>query len=134
MTNWKAPLAVGAMFTTAIAIAATAAPGAATPAPAGDPVRGKATFARCAICHAVQPGVNKLGPSLAGVMGRKAAAVPGFAYSPAMKASGIVWTPDQLDAYLAKPAAKVPGTKMIFAGLANPADRANVIAYLKMTK
>ena len=105
-----APLAAGMVLAVAATVAGAGAPSLAAPAAAGDAVKGKATFARCAICHAVQPGVNKLGPSLAGVVGRKAASVPGFAYSPAMKASGIVWTPDQLDAYLAKPSAKVPGT------------------------
>lgn len=108
---------------------------AATPAMAqGDAVKGKTVFARCMACHQTVAGRNGLGPTMAGVVGRKAASVPNFAYSPAMKQSGLVWTPPVLDAYLAKPSAKVPGTKMIFMGLPTPADRANVIAYLATLK
>lgn len=99
-------------------------------APPGDAAAGKVVFARCAICHSVVAGQNKIGPSLAGVVGRKSGSLPNFAYSPAMKAANLSWTPDNLDAYLANPRAKVPGNRMIFAGLPKPADRANVIAYL----
>ena len=98
---------------------------------AGDPVQGKMLFAKCVICHTVEPGKNKLGPSLAGVVGRKSASVPGFNYSAAMKGAGIVWSPDNLDKYIASPRTLVPGNKMIFAGMANPVDRANLIAYLQ---
>lgn len=100
-------------------------------AQAADAAAGKKVFLRCAICHAVQPGVNKLGPSLAGIVGRKAGTVPKFNYSPAMKNSKISWTPAQLDAFLTKPNAVLPGNKMVFPGLPNPADRANVIAYMR---
>lgn len=100
----------------------------------GDAARGKAVFARCMACHQTTAGRNGLGPTMAGVVGRKAAAVPGYAYSPAMKGSGLTWTPPVLDQYLAKPMAKVPGTRMIFAGLSDPVDRANVIAYLATLK
>ncbi|PJG49592.1 cytochrome c family protein [Sphingobium sp. LB126] len=96
----------------------------------GDAAKGKTVFARCMACHSVDRGVNRLGPSLAGIMGRTSGAVPGFAYSPAMKNAKIRWDAKSLDAFLTKPAAKVPGSKMIFAGLPNPADRANLIAYL----
>ncbi|WP_176590992.1 cytochrome c family protein [Sphingobium sp. EM0848] len=96
----------------------------------GDAAKGKAVFARCMACHTVDPGVNRLGPSLAGVIGRTSGSVPGFAYSPAMKNAKIRWDAKSLDAFLTKPAAQVPGSKMIFAGLPNPADRANLIAYL----
>lgn len=98
---------------------------------AGDPVKGKTVFARCAICHTVEPGKNKLGPTLANIVGSKAGEVPGFNFSPAMKASKVVWTPDALDKYLTNPRAFMPGNRMIFAGLPKPEDRANVIAYLK---
>lgn len=98
---------------------------------AGDPVKGKAVFARCAICHTVEPGKNKLGPTLANIVGSKAGDVPGFNFSPAMKASKVVWTPHALDKYLTNPRAFLPGNRMIFAGLPKPEDRANVIAYLK---
>ncbi|KEQ55450.1 c-type cytochrome [Sphingobium chlorophenolicum] len=99
-------------------------------AQAGDAAKGKAVFARCMACHSVDPGANRLGPSLAGVMGRTSGTMAGFAYSPAMKNAKIRWDAKTLDAFLAKPTAKVPGSKMIFAGLPNPADRANLIAYL----
>lgn len=101
---------------------------------AGNPAAGKAVFAKCMICHSVEPGVNKLGPSLNGVVGRKAGTLAGFDYSPAMKSAKITWTPQKLDTYLTNPRAMVAGTKMIFAGLSNPADRANVIAYLQKPK
>ena len=96
----------------------------------GNPALGRTVFARCAACHAVTPGGKRLGPSLAGVVGRKAGNVPGYAYSPAMRGSKIVWDARNLDAYLTRPATTVPGTKMVFVGIANPADRANLIAYL----
>lgn len=96
----------------------------------GDPIKGKAVFARCVACHSVQPGEKRIGPSLAGVVGRKAGAVTGFTYSPAMKGAKLVWDVKTLDAFLTKPMAMVPGTRMILSGLPNPADRANLIAYL----
>lgn len=115
-----------------LTIAATAlmmlAPGAAMAA--GDAAAGKATFSKCAICHSVEAGQNKIGPSLAGVVGRKSGTLAGFNYSPAMKASNLTWDEATLDKWLTAPKALVPGTKMIFAGLPAAADRANVIAYL----
>lgn len=106
----------------------------AAAAPSGDVAAGKLVFARCAMCHTVATGENRLGPSLAGVIGRKAGSVAGYNYSPTMKNSGIIWSPENLDAYLANPRAKLPGVKMIFAGLPKPEDRANVIAYLANPK
>lgn len=114
----------------AVAIAATTLIATPALAQAGDAAKGKAVFARCAICHTVDAGPKKLGPSLAGLFGRASGAVPGFAYSPAMKNAKIRWDATSLDAFLTKPAAKVPGNKMAFASVANPADRANLIAYL----
>ena len=105
--------------------------GTAAHAQAGDPVAGKAVFARCGICHAVGPGaVNRIGPSLNGVVGRKSASAVGFTYSPAMSNAHLVWTAPVLDGYLAAPAKLVPGTKMLFLGLPQAKDRADVIAYL----
>ena len=105
--------------------------GTAAHAQAGDPVAGKTVFARCGICHAVGPGAaTKIGPSLNGVVGRKAATLAGYTYSPAMMKSGLVWTPKVLDGYLAAPAKLVPGTKMAFPGLPQAKDRADVTAYL----
>ncbi len=93
--------------------------------------RGEAVFKRnCAICHSLDPGKNKVGPSLAGVVGRRAGSVPDFNYSSANKASGIVWTKEKLDEYLTDPQKMVPGTLMLFPGLKNPDDRQAVIAFL----
>jgi cytochrome c len=96
---------------------------------------GEAVFKRnCAICHTVEAGKNKIGPSLAGVAGRKAGTVPGYSYSDANKNSGDTWDDATLDEYLTDPRKKIPGTKMIFPGLKNPDDRKAVIAYLKQQK
>jgi cytochrome c len=101
---------------------------------AGDAAAGAAVFKRCAMCHSVDPGKKlAMGPNLSGVVGRKAGAGE-FNYSPAMKGSGIFWTADKLNAFLLKPAATVKGTRMAFAGLPKPEDRANVIAYLATRK
>jgi cytochrome c2 len=96
---------------------------------------GEAIFKKnCFICHTVEPGKNKLGPSLAGVVGRKAGSVPGYSYSEANKNSGVTWDEATLDAYLTDPKKFMPGTKMIFAGLKNADDRKALIAYLKQHK
>jgi cytochrome c len=113
----------------AVAVMALVATGAS--AQAGDPVAGQKGFARCGVCHAVGPGAaKKLGPQLNGLIGRKAGSLPDFTYSPAMKASGIVWNQKTLDAYLLAPAKLVPGNKMAFPGLPVNKDRADLIAYL----
>lgn len=102
---------------------------------AGDPVAGKKAFLQCQICHSVNPGgVNGMGPNLAGVAGSKAALKPGFAYSAALKKSGIVWNAKTLDAWITKPSALVPGNRMVYMGMADPAKRADVIAYLATLK
>ncbi|HZV18235.1 MAG TPA: cytochrome c family protein [Sphingobium sp.] len=102
--------------------------------PAGDAANGAKLFAQCKICHSVEPGKNGLGPSLHNVVGRKAAVEAGYAYSPAMKNSGITWTDAEISEYLRAPMKLVPGTKMAFAGMANEKDRADVIAYLDTLK
>ncbi len=81
----------------------------------------------------MEPGKNILGPSLGGLMGRKAGAVEGYTYSPAMKQANITWDPKTLDAYLADPGKTVPGNKMPFPGLKTENDRADVIAFLAST-
>ncbi len=103
---------------------------AASPARADDP--GEAVFKKsCAVCHTVEAGKNKIGPSLAGVVGRKAGSVAGYTYTDANKNSGDTWDEATLDTYLQDPRKFVPGTKMIFAGLKNADDRKALIAYLK---
>jgi cytochrome c len=93
---------------------------------------GETIFKRsCSICHAVEAGTNKLGPSLAGIVGKPSASVPDFMYSEAMQKLGITWDDAHLDAYLENPQKMVPGTKMIFLGLKNADDRKAVIEYLK---
>lgn len=96
----------------------------------GDATHGLAVFAQCKTCHVIEAGVNRIGPSLAGLVGRKAGEYAGYSYSAANKGSGIVWTAEKLYQYLEKPMRVVPGTKMAFAGLAKGQDRADVIAYL----
>ncbi len=119
-----------------LGVAALGALITAQPAPAAGPVnpaiRGKMVFLRCAACHAITPGAPiKVGPNLSGVVGRAAGAVPRFNYSPAMRAARLRWDDATLDRWLARPAGVVPGTSMVFAGLANADDRRAVIAYLK---
>lgn len=110
----------------------------ATAAQAADPAqvaKGATVFKQCAVCHNFKAGgAAKIGPNLWGVVGRKAGTAPGFTYSAAMKGFGKVWTPAVLDTYLTAPAKTVPGTKMAFAGLKKPEDRAAVIAYLQTGK
>lgn len=111
--------------------------GEPTAAPAEQPVAQAdagdrpVAFARCATCHQTEPGRNGVGPSLAGVYGAPAAHEPTYAYSRAMRESGLTWDEATLDAYIANPRQVVPGTKMAFAGLPDPAERAAIIAYLK---
>lgn len=97
----------------------------------GDPEAGRAVFRQCQACHVLEAGVNRVGPSLAGLIGRTAGTVEGFRYSAANKGSGIIWTEQALFDYLENPRAKIPGTIMAFAGLRKPEDRANVVAYIK---
>ena len=117
-----------------VAAAALTAQTAAAQAPAaGDPVKGKAAFGACAMCHSAVAGKNGIGPSLFGVVGRQAGTAPGFTYSAAMKAAGA-WTPDRLDAFIASPQAVVPGTAMPFAGIKDAGKRADIVAYLGTLK
>ncbi|HEY9236018.1 MULTISPECIES: c-type cytochrome [Phenylobacterium] len=105
-------------------------------AAAAAPSQGETLFnQRCGTCHAIAPGgAAKMGPPLAGMIGRKAGTVPGFSYSAAMKKSGIVWDAARLDAYIAKPAAVVPGTTMMVGMPGDPAQRAAVVAFLAAQK
>ncbi|MET3667467.1 c-type cytochrome [Caulobacter sp. 1776] len=107
--------------------------GAATSAAAAPP-SGQAVFEqRCSICHSLQPAPGKMGPPLAGVVGRKAGTASGYAYSSAMKAYGVTWTPEALDAFVKAPGKTVPGTKMLL-GAPDAEQRAAVIQYLGSLK
>ncbi|OYU15139.1 MAG: cytochrome c family protein [Alphaproteobacteria bacterium PA4] len=129
MTNVRVSM-IGA----AVLAAAVAAPAFAQAMPAGDAKRGEAAFAVCKTCHVVDKGVNRIGPSLFGVVGRKASMVPGYSYSAANKKSGLTWTPANLFKYLEAPQKMVPGTKMTYAGLKDAQKRADVIAFLATKK
>ncbi|HSA83003.1 MAG TPA: c-type cytochrome [Geminicoccaceae bacterium] len=111
----------------------------AVAAAAGDPARGEAVFQKCYACHSVVPGETGLsGPNLAGVVGRRVASEPGFAYSPALvalaEADARVWSEAALEAFLRAPEEVAPGTAMAFVGLRDPGERADVIAFLKETR
>jgi nitrite reductase (NO-forming) len=108
--------------------APTAGSATATP-PGGDAAAGRLVFRKCQACHSTEPGKALLGPSLAGVMGRKAGAEINYSYSPAMKQANVVWDAKSLDAYLADPQKVVPGNKMPFPGLKTAQDRADIIAF-----
>ena len=124
------------------AIVATAAPlSLAAPAAADSDLdarlaaanlkRGQLLYMVCKACHDVEAGLpHKVGPNLSGMFGREAGTAEGFKYTDAMVKSGIVWTPETMDAWLKQPGALVPGNGMAFAGIANDADRASLIAWL----
>jgi cytochrome c len=97
----------------------------------GDTARGEARFQDCAACHKLEAGSNNVGPSLHGIFERKAGALADFRYSPAMKRSGISWTPETLDKFITDPQAMVPANRMPYAGMASASDRADLIAYLQ---
>ena len=100
----------------------------------GDAAKGEKVYLKCKTCHDIDKGVNKVGPTLKGLVGRKAAAVPDFKYSEAMiakGAEGVVWDEATLTAYLPDPKAFVPKTKMVFAGIKKPEDIKDLIAFLK---
>jgi cytochrome c len=103
------------------------------PAPynTADLTNGESKFALCSTCHTVAEGApNMTGPNLHGVFGRKAASLPGFSYSDALKAAGWTWDAAHIDTWITDPKVAAPGTKMTFAGLKDPKDRTDVIAYL----
>jgi len=104
----------------------------AGPASAGDAAAGKSVFnSQCAMCHTITAGgPNLLGPNLHGIVGRTAGTLKGYNYSPAMKATGFVWTSEKLSAYVAGPATVVPGNKMPYAGLHQPLKVVDLMAFL----
>jgi cytochrome c len=101
-------------------------------ASAQDAENGKKLFTKCAPCHAVGAGAkNKVGPSLNGILDRPAASVEGFAYSDALKKSGLKWDDANLHKWLENPKALVPGTKMLFPGVKDEVERDDIIAYIE---
>jgi len=125
------PIAGNASAAGPIAPAATAVAYASLKS---DAAKGEKVFIQCKTCHTVEAGQNRVGPSLHGLIGRASGQVPGYNYSPANKSMGIVWSEEQLYTYLEAPQKTVPGTKMAYAGLKQPQDRADVIAFLKTKK
>jgi cytochrome c len=124
------PSHVGAgLITVPFGLALLGAGAASLAAPPATPDGATLFKQRCATCHSTQPGQNSVGPSLAGVAGRKAAAIPGFSYSPALRNSRLIWSPDKLSVYLAAPQKAVPGTRMPM-GVPDPAQRETIIRYL----
>ena len=109
--------------------APTTSGAAAAPPAGGDAAAGRLVFRKCQACHSMEPGKTLLGPSLAGIVGRKAGADANYNYSPPMKQANVVWDAKSLDAYLADPQKVVPGNKMPFPGLKTEQDRADVIAF-----
>jgi cytochrome c len=113
---------------------AEAGPDFATLLASADATAGEGVFKKCASCHKLD-GSDGVGPHLNGVVGRMHAAISGFAYSEAMAAlSAEPWSPEALNTFLENPKKAMPGTKMAFAGLPKPEDRANLIAYLTTTQ
>ncbi|MPY70814.1 MAG: c-type cytochrome [Alphaproteobacteria bacterium] len=98
---------------------------------AADAAKGKTAFNKCRACHTLEAGKNRIGPHLQGIFGRKAGAVEKYAYSSAMKKSGIVWDEKTLTDYLADPRKSVKGTKMAFPGIKKKSELDDLMAYLK---
>ena len=94
-----------------------------------DAKKGEELYGRCLACHALEQ--DRVGPRHCGLLGRKAGSVPGFEYSEAMKRSGLTWDARTLDRFLADPMKVVPNTTMTYAGIADPRERADLIAYLR---
>ena len=106
--------------------------GSATAALAADPAAGEKIFkTQCGICHAVVAGQNRIGPTLFGVVGRPAGSVPGFNYTADHKKLDLTWDTANLDKYLTNPRAMVPDTSMVYAGLKDDTERADLVAYLE---
>lgn len=116
---------------TSSALIVFASMAAASGALAQDAAAGKASFNKCMACHAVGEGAkNRVGPALNGLDGRKSGTVEGYSYSEANKSSGITWNKDVFLEYIKDPKAKIPGTKMIFAGIKNEKEAGDLWAYV----
>ena len=101
---------------------------------AADPVNGKKVFKKCAACHSLQEGKNKIGPPLYNLLGRKAGSVEGYKYSKAMKNSDVVWDEKSLDKFLTKPRKFIKRTKMSFWGIKKKSLRDDLISFFKQFK
>jgi len=125
-------------FASGIVAALAVGLASAAPAQEGSPEAGADVFKKCRACHDVGPTAkNKVGPLLNGIIGRAAGTIEGFSYSEANKkagAAGLVWTEEVMFKYLEGPLSFMPGTKMAFAGIKDPQDRKDLIAYLKKFK
>lgn len=122
-------------MSTLFIVAGTAALAASNAWAAGDAKKGAQDFVVCQACHTVEKGGgNSIGPNLFGVAGRKAASLQGYAFSSALKNANITWTNDKLKAWVMGPQKLVPGTKMTFAGISDPAKADDLVAYLDSLK
>jgi len=113
----------------AVLLAAMLLVGPSARAADGDPAQGEAIYQRCLACHSLEH--NRTGPRHCGLFGRRAGSLPGYAYSMAMKKYGVTWNDETLERFLQNPMQAVPGTKMGYAGVKDPQERADLIAYLK---
>lgn len=134
---WVAAVTVVAMAATSSSAdpGGVAAAGASTNASetSAEYKRGKLLYIQCRACHDLKPSpIERVGPNLSGLMNRPVGQDPDFAYSPALARSRLVWDRATLDRWLARPGELVPGNTMAFAGVANPTDRAALIAYLEV--
>ena len=123
------------MLQPGLVTAALAAPGLLAPAQAADAAAGQGIFkTQCSICHSIQSGKNEIGPSLAGIVGRKSGSVAGFHYSAANQSDNLTWDEATLNKYLLSPKTLVPGTTMTFGGLKDDTKRGDLVAYLVTLK
>jgi len=118
----------------AVALASAMALTSATAMAAGDAAKGAEVFKKCKACHSIKAGKKKVGPSMFGVVGRKAGTAKDYRFSKAMKSSGLTWDEATLDKFLKKPKKLIKKTKMGFGGLKKDSQRADVIAYMKTLK
>jgi cytochrome c len=100
-------------------------------AQAQDAARGEKLYEDCATCHPLEPGVHGIGPTLRGIVGRKAASYADYRYSAALRRSGLTWTAEALDTFVGDPQAAVPANRMPYAGMPDARDRADLLAFLR---
>ena len=118
------------IFRALVIVAASSA--ASSAVLAQDVAAGKSSFNKCLACHAIgENAKNKVGPELNGLEGRKAGTVAGYSYTDANKTSGLTWDEATFKEYIKDPKAKIPGTKMVFAGIKNEKEVADLTAFLK---